>query len=201
MQKKIISYYLKKFKNTESAQLCIKKQLHHKTDETSLRENTKEAACRLAWWWWAGPPPAASTPTGCPSPGPASTAGSRWAGCRREGGGAPPSAPWPAPWWSPAAATGAPTASSCSRASPAWGPGGGGRAPSGWSTGGSTPPTWQSPTTGFPGAISRPDELRQLGKIAPFGPVQGCQVWPFWGQKTNLAFFKNWLDSKFWRIS
>ena len=27
--------------------------------------------------------------------------------------------------------------------------------------------------------------------------VQSCQVWPFRGPKTNVAFFKNWLDSKF----
>ena len=26
---------------------------------------------------------------------------------------------------------------------------------------------------------------------------QSCQVWPFRGQKTNVAFFKNWLASKF----
>ena len=26
---------------------------------------------------------------------------------------------------------------------------------------------------------------------------QGCQVWPFRGQKTNLAIFSNWLASKF----
>ena len=38
---------------------------------------------------------------------------------------------------------------------------------------------------------------RQSGVDRGHNPAQSCQVWPFRGQKTNLAFFKIWLASKF----
>ena len=45
--------------------------------------------------------------------------------------------------------------------------------------------------------VTTEPQVEEVSAHEPSSHRLGCQVWPFRGQKTNLAYFKNWLTSKF----